>query len=36
MEVRQPFAMTKEVLQSEAMIRLSIFLGIFALMSVWE
>jgi len=28
--------MTKELLRSEAMIRLGIFLGIFALMSLWE
>jgi len=28
--------MTEEILQREAMIRLSIFLGMFALMSLWE
>jgi len=28
--------MTKELLHSEAVIRLGIFLGIFALMSLWE
>ena len=36
MEVRQPVAMTMEILQREGMIRLSIFLGMFALMSLWE
>jgi len=28
--------MTKELLRSEAVIRLGIFLGIFVLMSLWE
>ena len=32
----QHFTMTKELLRSEAMVRLGIFLGIFALMSLWE